>query len=308
MKHLNLSLSSALRRILNEDMVKVKKPRPVGNHYSSVLDRIKDAIKFRRFISLNYDDRKGDKFTKRNPDGSPKWGNPRAYRKLIPYALYFSNQNGELTLRCYHYSANHTKRGPQKWKEMKVNGMKNVRILNDEFDESDLPNNLNKSGDKHAAHMVTMVDFNNNPYEEREEFISPVERERERMRRQEKGQSYDELYTNQQGPVEQPKTPDIKKGRNLKTMQNLGKPGKIDYKKAYDAFKQSDAKNTFSDWDKAEAERKDQEAQKQRDAEPPQSASGPVRQSSTTRGPIKNPQENEEDWEEWLNNPNNNNF
>jgi hypothetical protein len=91
-------------------------------------------------------------------------------------------------------------------------------------------------------------------------------------------------------------------------MQNLGKPGKIDYKKAYDAFKQSDAKNTFSDWDKAEAERKDQEAQKQRDAEPPQSASGPVRQSSTTRGPIKNPQENEEDWDEWLNNPNNNNF
>ena len=306
MKHLNLSLSSALRRILNEDMVKVKKPRPVGNHYSSVLDRIKDAIKFRRFISLNYDDRKGDKFTKRNPDGSPKWGNPRAYRKLIPYALYFSNQNGELTLRCYHYSANHTKRGPQKWKEMKVNGMKNVRILNDEFDESDLPNNLNKSGDKHAAHMVTMVDFNSNPYEEREEFISPVERERERMRRQEKGQSYDELYTNQQGPVEQPKMPDIKKGRNLKTMQNLGKPGKIDYKKAYDAFKQSDAKNTFNDWDKAEAERKDQETQNERPASPPQNTPGPIKQPQKTD--VNNDENEEENWEEWLNNPNNNNF
>ena len=305
MKHLNLSLSSALRRILNEDMVKVKKPRPVGNHYSSVLDRIKDAIKFRRFISLNYDDRKGDKFTKRNPDGSPKWGNPRAYRKLIPYALYFSNQNGELTLRCYHYSANHTKRGPQKWKEMKVNGMKNVRILNDEFDESDLPNNLNKSGDKHASHMVTMVDFNNNPYEEREEFISPVERERERMRRQEKGQSYDELYTNQQGPVEQPKTPDIKKGRNLKTMQNLGKPGKIDYKKAYDAFKQSDAKNTFNDWDRAEAERRDQETQKERPMSPPQNTPGPIRQPQKTD--VNNNENEEENWEEWLNNPNNNN-
>jgi hypothetical protein len=184
--------------------------------------------------------------------------------------------------------------------------MKNVRILNDEFDESDLPNNLNKSGDKHAAHMVTMVDFNSNPYEEREEFISPVERERERMRRQEKGQSYDELYTNQQGPVEQPKMPDIKKGRNLKTMQNLGKPGKIDYKKAYDAFKQSDAKNTFNDWDKAEAERKDQETQNERPASPPQNTPGPIKQPQKTD--VNNDENEEENWEEWLNNPNNNNF
>lgn len=309
MRHIDLSFSSILRKALNEDMVQVKNPRPVGNHYSSVLDRLRDAIKFRRFISLNYDDRKGDKFTKRNPDGTPKWGNPRAYRKLIPYALYFSNQNGELTLRCYHYSSNHTKRGPERWKEMKVSGMKNVRILSDEFTEADLPNNMNKSGDKHAKQMVTMVDFNSNPYAPHDEFMSPLERERERMRRTEKGQSSDELYTNQQGPVQHQPVPNVKKGRNLKTMQNLGKPGKVDYKKAYDAVKQSDARNTFRDWDAAEAERRDQQSQQQRPMTPPQNNPGPVntRQQQQPQRPNVNNEE-EENWDEWLNNPNNNNL
>lgn len=310
MRHIDLSFSSILRKALNEDMIPVKNPRPVGNHLSSVLERLRDAIKFRRFISLNYDDRKGDKFTKRNPDGTPKWGNPRAYRKLIPYALYFSNQNGELTLRCYHYSNNHTKRGPEHWKEMKVSGMKNVRILQDEFTEADLPNNMNKGGDKHAKQMVTMVDFHYNPYEPHKEFMSPADVQREKFRRMKKGQSYDDLNTNQQGPVEEPKLPNVKKGRNLKTMQNLGKPGKVDYKKAYDAFKQSDARNTFRDWDAAEAERRDQQSQQQRPMTPPQNNAGPVntRQQQQPQRPNVNNNREEENWDEWLNNPNNNNF
>lgn len=307
MRHIDLSFSSILRKALNEDIIPVKNPRPVGNHLSSVLERLRDAIKFRRFISLNYDDRKGDKFTERNPNGTPKWGNPRAYRKLIPYALYFSNQNGELTLRCYHYSSNHTKRGPERWKEMKVSGMKNVRILSDEFTEADLPNNMNKSGDKHAKQMVTMVDFNSNPYAPHEEFISPLERERERMRRSENGQSSDELYTNQQGPVQHQPIPNVKKGRNLKTMQNLGKPGNIDYKNAYAAFKQSDARNTFRDWDAAEAERRDQQSQQQRPMTPPQNNAGPVNTRQQPQRPNVNNEE-EENWDEYLNRPNNNNL
>ena len=307
MRHIDLSLSSVVDRLLNEDLVTQKNPKPVGNHYSSVLDRIKSAIKFRRYIHLNYDDHKGDRFTKRNPDGTPKWGNPRAYRRIIPYALYYSNQNGKLTLRCFHASNNHTKRGPQRWKEFIVDNMKNVRITNNEFTEEDLPDNMNRNGDKHAAQMVMMVDFNNNPYEPQEEFMSPVERERERMRRMEKGESYDELYTNQGGPVQNQPVPNIKKGRNLKTMQNLGKPGKIDYKKAYDAFKQSNARNTFRDWDAAEAERRDQQSQQQRPITAQQNTSGPVA-TRQQQPQIQNVNNDEENWDEYLNRPNNNNF
>jgi hypothetical protein len=137
--------------------------------------------------------------------------------------------------------------------------------------------------------------------------MSPVERERERMRRMEKGESYDELYTNQGGPVQNQPVPNIKKGRNLKTMQNLGKPGKIDYKKAYDAFKQSNARNTFRDWDAAEAERRDQQSQQQRPITAQQNTSGPVttRQQQPQRQSINNDEEN---WDEYLNRPNNNNF
>ena len=307
MRHIDLSLSSVVDRLLNEDLVTQKNPKPVGNHYSSVLDRIKSAIKFRRYIHLNYDDHKGDRFTKRNPDGTPKWGNPRAYRRIIPYALYYSNQNGKLTLRCFHASNNHTKRGPQRWKEFIVDNMKNVRITSNEFTEEDLPDNMNRNGDKHAAQMVMMVDFNNNPYEPQEEFMSPVERERERMRRMEKGESYDELYTNQGGPVQNQPVPNIKKGRNLKTMQNLGKPGKIDYKKAYDAFKQSNARNTFRDWDAAEAERRDQQSQQQRPITAQQNTSGPVA-TRQQQPQIQNVNNDEENWDEYLNRPNNNNF
>jgi len=312
MKRVNLSLSRIVDNVLNEDIVKRKKA-----YSSTIEDKINRAIDNKLLVSFNYDDGKGDRYIKRNPDGSPKWGNPRGIRRVLPFAFYVSKKSGEDTIRGFHWSDRNTKRGPHLWKEFTVRKIKNFRVSRTHFTDDDIPDDANWEGDDHATELYNIVKPGSPKKKETstheyEEFISPLQRERERAERQKKGFSYDDLYTNldknQQGPVEQPKLPDIKKGRNLKTMQNLGKPGKIDYKKAYDAFKQSDAKNTFSDWDKAEAERKDQEAQKQRDAEPPQSASGPVRQSSTTRGPIKNPQENEEDWEEWLNNPNNNNF
>lgn len=317
MRHIDLSLSSILKKALNEDMVQVNNPKPVGNHYSTVLERLRDAIKFRRFISLNYDDRKGDEFTRHNPDGTPKWGNPRAYRKLIPYALYYSNQNGELTLRCYHYSNNHTKRGPHRWKEMKVSGMKNVRILKDEFTEEDLPSNMNKSGDKHASEIVTMVDFNTNPYAPHEEFMSPLARERERNRRINKGESYEDLYTNQPGSIQHQPVPDVKKGRNVTNLANLGVMPKVsNYKELTPAQREklpnydikaakrnmereTGNRNALRDWDAAEAERRDQLSQQQRPMSAPQNNPGPI---NTRRG------EDEEDWDEYLNRPNNNNF
>ena len=86
-------------------------------------------------------------------------------------------------------------------------------------------------------------------------------------------------------------------------MQNLGKPGNVDYKKAYDAVKQSDARKTFRDWDKAEAERRDQQSQQQRPMNPPQNNAGPV---NTRQQNINN--DEEENWDEYLNRPNNNNF
>ena len=312
MRHIDLSLSSIVKSVLNEDMVTTKRPRPVGNHYSSVLDRLRDAIKFRRFMTIYYDDKKGDKGTVKNPDNRPKWGNPRKIRSIIPYALYFSNQNGELTLRAYHYSKTNTKRGPEKWKEFIVGNMKNVTISPREFTESDLPDNRNKTGDKHASHLVAIVDFNSNPYEPKEEFMSPIERERERMRRQKKGESYEDLYTNQpnhQGAIDTAKSsaPEVKKGRNLKTMQNLGKPGNVDYKKAWQDVQQANGRNTFRDWDAAEAERRDQQSQQNRPMIPPQNSPGPVNTMQQQPQNINNNEE-EENWDEYLNRPNNNNF
>jgi hypothetical protein len=296
MKRINLSLSKIVDNVLNEDIVKRKK------RYDSDIDRnINRAIDKKVLVTFYYDDEKGDRYTKRNPDGTPKWGNPRGIRTVLVFAYYESELSGEDTIRGFHWSDRNTKRGPHLWKEFTVRKIKYFRVSGHHYKDEDIPDDANWEGDDHAAKLYNIVKRESDhkedkKYDEYYEFISPLQRERERAERQKKGLSYDDLYTNidlnQQGPI-QPKMPDIKKGRNLKTMQNLGKPGKIDYKKAYDAFKQSDAKKTFSDWDKAEAER-----------------------NQNTQGPIKQPQEtdvnknkdDEEDWEEWLNNQNNNNF
>jgi hypothetical protein len=296
MKRINLSLSKIVDNVLNEDIVKRKKV-----YSSTIEDKINRAIDNKLLVSFNYDDEKGDRYIKRNPDGTPKWGNPRGIRRVLPFAFYVSKKSGEATVRGFHWSERHTKRGPHLWKEFTVRKIKNFRVSRTHFTDDDIPDDANWEGDKHATELYNIVKPEGSKNKkvsshEYEEFISPLQRERERAERQKKGFSYDDLYTNlgknQQGPI-QPNMPDIKKGRNLKTMQNLGKPGEIDYKKAYDAFKQSDAKKTFSDWEKAEAERN-------------QNTPGPIKQSQKTD--VNNDENDEENWEEWLKKPNNNNF
>ena len=299
MRHIDLSFSSIVNSALNEDITKVRK------QYGSDLNgKINKAIDTMHYLYLNYDDRKGDKFTKIDPaTGQPRWGNPRNYRIVLPFAYYESNQSGEPTLRALHWSNMHTKRGPGKWKEFKLSGIKNARILRATFSMDDIPGNANFDGDAHASEIYNIV--GRSPGEYQDKFLSPLEREKARMDREKKGFSSDDLYINQQGAVDTSKTavPQVKKGRNLKTMQNLGKPGNVDYKKAYDAVKQSDARKTFRDWDKAEAERRDQQSQQQRPMNPPQNNAGPV---NTRQQNINN--DEEENWDEYLNRPNNNNF
>ena len=300
MRHINLSLSSIVKSVLNEDMVKQRK-----FYGSDVAGKIDKAIDTKHYIYLNYDDGKGDEDVQ-YVDGKPRWGNPRDYRIVLPFCHYESNQNGEETLRALHWSDKHTKRGPGKWKEFKLSHMKNVRILKSTFTDGDIPGNANWEGDKHASKILNIVGAGDNPdagYEYK--FMSPLEREKARMDREKKGRSSDDLYTNQQGAIDTAKStmPNVKKGRNLKTMQNLGKPGNVDYKKAYQAVQQSNGRNAFRDWDAAEAERRDQQSQQNRTMNPPQNNAGPV----NTRRPQQS-NNDEEDYEEYLNRPNNNNF
>ena len=300
MRHIDLSLSRIVKNVLKEDIVKRKKK------YSFDIDGdINKAIDRKQLVTLYYDDRQGDKDTQIDPNtGKAKWGNPRGIRTVLPFAFYVSRQNGEKTVRGFHWSDRNTKRGPHLWKEFIVDKIKYLRVSPKHFTDEDIPDDANWNGDKHASKLINIVKRGEPRYYE-DEFVTPAEREKERINNDEKGYSSDYLYTNQQGPVEQPKTPNAKKGRNLKTMQNLGKPGKVDYKKAYDAFKQSDARNTFRDWDAAEAERRDQQSQQQRPMTPPQNNAGPVNTRQQSQRPSN---DDEENWDEWLNNPNNNNL
>ena len=303
MKHIDLSLSKIVDNVLNEDIVRRKKK------YSFDIDgNINKVIDRKILATFYYDDGKGDKDAKKDENGNYLFGNPRDIRKVLVFAYYKSKQNGEDTIRGFHWSDRHTKRGPHLWKEFIVKKIKYFRPSpKDHYTDDDVPNDANWKGDDHAKELYNIVKRGEPRYYE-DEFVTPAEREKERISNDENGYSSDYLYTNQQGPVEQPKTPNAKKGRNLKTMQNLGKPGNIDYKKAYDAFKQSDARNTFRDWDAAEAERRDQQSQQQRPMTPPHNTAGPVNTRQQPQTPNVNNNEEEENWDEYLNRPNNNNF
>jgi hypothetical protein len=306
MEHIDLSFSSILRKALNEDYVKVEKQ--YGNDYNGIINKCIDRL---LFLKVSYDDGKGDKGRKINPATGKPWGNPRGRRRILPFAFYKSKQNGEDTLRAVHWNDSNTKRGPGEWKEFKVSHFKFLTNAGEHFKLEQIPDNANWDGDDHAAELYNIVkkeSFEKDTYERRFEtkFVTPAEREKMRFNKAEKGESYEDLYTNQtnqQGPVQQ--LPNIKKGRNLKTMQNLGKPGNIDYKKAYDAFKQSSGRNAFRDWDKAEAERRDQQTQQQRPMSPPQNTAGPVNTRQQPQRQNVNNNE-EEDIENYLNNPNTN--
>ena len=306
MRRIDLSLSSILKNVLNEEEIKVEKE--YSNDYAGIINKCIDRL---LFLKVTYDDGKGKKGTRLNPETNKPWGNPRGLRRILPFAFYKSKQNGEDTLRAIHWNDSNTKRGPGKWKEFKVSHFKRLNNTGSHFKLSDILPDANWEGDDHAAELYNIVKketFEKDTYERRFETkdVSPTEKEMEYIKRMKKGQSYEDLYPNQQGPV-----PTIKKGRNLNRMQNLGKPGKVDYKKAYDAFKQSDARNTFRDWDAAEAERRDQQTQQQKPMSPPQNTSGPVNTNQRRQQPQRpnvNNNEEDENWDEQLNNPNNNNF
>ena len=153
---MELTLHSILKGILKED---------VGN---GIIDKINQAIDERRYISLYYDDQKIESRKK-----FPRWrGNPKAFRRVVPYCLF--ERNGETYLRGYHAYPTNTKRGPFRWKLFKVDNIKNLRLYANDFPrftEKSIPGNYNPNGDKFATRVINVVNFN--------PFVSPLDRERQ---------------------------------------------------------------------------------------------------------------------------------
>lgn len=156
-----------------------------GNIGGGIIDKINYAINNKKYISLFYNDQKGN---------MPKlryYGNPRGFRRLIPYCL--GERNGRIYLRCFHAYYTNTKRGPGKWKLMKINNMKNVRVYDNwpSFEENDLPSNINKTGDKQMTRIINIVNFDT--------FVSPLERERQKTKQISAGR--EKLPTNKSGYI-----------------------------------------------------------------------------------------------------------
>jgi len=152
---MDLTLYGIIGHLLNED----------NNIYSNdVMGKINYAINNKKYISLNYDDHLGNE---------PKiryYGNPRGFRRIIPYCLF--ERNGKVYLRAFHSWRTNTKRGPLKWKLFIVNNIKNLRVYEKwpSFTKNDIPSNANPNGDKAATRVLNIVDFN--------QFVSPLEREK----------------------------------------------------------------------------------------------------------------------------------
>jgi hypothetical protein len=131
-----------VENIINED---------IGD---DVVSRLRYAIENNLYVSLYYNDGKGGSALQRN------WGNPRAYRRIVPYCL--GTKNGRYVLRCFHAYKTNTKRGPFKWKFLYVDNMKNVRVLTKfpKVTERNIPNNFNPNGDKHMDSIIAIMRFN----------------------------------------------------------------------------------------------------------------------------------------------------
>lgn len=270
MRHIDLSLSKVVNNLLDE--VKIRKRK---KYTSDLQGKINKAIDRKVLVSFYYDDRKGKKDQKYDENGKEKWGNPKNCRTILVWAFYKSNQNGEDTIRAFHWSDRHTKRGPHLWKEFKINQIKYFRISSYEYTDEEVPKDARWDGDAHAAKLYNIVKRGEPAYEEDVE-MSPEEIEMERHQNDIKGFSSDYLYPNHKGPLPSPKIPFFKKHGNLKSLKNFGKPGNLDYRKAYDEFLKADGKKALKDWDKAEAERNDQQSQDQRPMNSPQNTSGPI--------------------------------
>lgn len=282
MKHVNLSFSSIVDKVLNES--------GTLNYFDNINDKIYNAIADMRYVYLYYDDKKGD--VGRNP----AYGNPRDSRRMIPYC--FGMRKGRFALRAFHANPMHTKKGPYKWKFMYVDNIKGLRVLKDHFSMNDIPANANPDGDKHMDEVIIMVGMNKERGEEWRrnhdmqtgDFVSPVQRTRNEK-------------PNPQGAV-------TKVGNgNVNSLANLNyTPGKYangtskpDYKAAQKNLRDFNANNDqatrqqrFADYDKARAEADRQNAMRNN--------TGPV---TNQRRNNTNPNEEEEGYDEYMRNNNN---
>jgi len=258
MNHIDLSLSNILESMrLNEDSNLAD--------FRDNKDKINYAIDNRLMISLYYDDGKGDKGRK------PAYGNPRGFRRIIPYCL--GSRKGRLALRGFHAWKTHTKKGPFKWKFFYLDRMSNVRVYKN-MPIPYIPELANPDGDSHMDEIINMIGM--------QKFQSPLDREKQTTQDL-KNTTSSEL--NKQGAIKQ-----LNKG-GLKSLQNLkpipSKTKKVQYnfqntaKNLQDFEKQNTEMNRdrrWADYDKAERER--QEQVKQAEApNPPTSNSGPVSQN-----------------------------
>lgn len=282
MKHIDLSFFSIVNGIITEKTL---------NYFDSVFTKLNSAINDMNYITLNYDDRQGDK------GRNPAWGNPRDSREMIPYCL--GVRNGRIALRAFHTSPMHTKRGPENWKFMYLDNMKNVRVsTRKHFTTNDIPSNANPDGDKDMDTVINYVGMNQADREERArlynekgEFISPLQRVKKNPQ-------------NEPGAIAKPNAQGAitKKGNgNVNSLANLNIPKKnnpgtkqpnYDYKAAQKNlqdfnknYTQQDRQQKFADWDKAQAE-----VEKQ--------------QQANQQGPIT--QKNINDDEDFFTRPNNN--
>ena len=154
---MDLTLYGIIKHLLNE---------APEEDSTSVIDNINYAINNKKFISLYYNDQKG------NTPRLKYYGNPRGFRRIVPYCLF--EKNGTIYLRAFHSWRTNTKRGPLKWKQFIVNNIKNLRVYKTwpSFSEKDIPSNANPNGDKAATRVLNIVKFN--------QFISPLEREKQK--------------------------------------------------------------------------------------------------------------------------------
>lgn len=227
---MELTLYNIIRGLVKED---------IGN---SIIDKINKAINDKRYISLYYNDRKGDE-----PGMFPKRkGNPRGFRRIIPYCLF--ERNGTMYLRAFHNWNTNTKRGPFKWKLFKVENISNLRLYNDKFPrftEANLPANFNPDGDKMATNVLNVVNFN--------KFISPLDRERQKTADIAAGRK--KVPTNKSGYINNNEIGADQKRKVTVDTYAKQHPNWAMYKKNMEDTKDDvDRARKFADYEKAEQE------------------------------------------------------
>ena len=255
MNHINLSLSHILESIqLNEDSSIVD--------FKDAKDKINYAIDNRLMISLYYDDGKG------NEGYTPAYGNPRGFRRIVPYCL--GSRNGRLALRGFHAFKKHTKKGPFKWKFFYLDRMKNVRVYQNMHIDK-IPALANPNGDKHMDKIINYIGMNR--------FVSPLERERRNTNAIKNSKP---SQTNKKGAVKPVGNGNINSLQNLKPIPSKTKKLQYNFQNTKKNIEDFEKQNTpmvkqqrWADYDKAERERQEQLKQSQA-PNPPTSNAGPV--------------------------------